>query len=1360
MTFDSDDEDDDEENIGGLDIREATPLSTAPNDAKRAKRRMPVEESEEEESEDDDVRVGIPQRREGRGLESAGPSSAQRRRVVVEEDESEEEEDDEEVDTRSTARSGRRSGDRLESAVPSSAQRPRRMDLDDGDEYDDDDDIEEDEDKETELKDNDHHSISRAPSNGVSMNRRADADGPQPKRRHQPGAIVRVKVTNFVTYTSAEFFPGPNLNMVIGPNGTGKSSLVCAICLGLGWGPQHLGRAKEVSEFIKNGCREATIEIELQRAETGPHSRVNPVFTRHMKREGNKSTWMINGTASNNKQVVALARSFQVQIDNLCQFLPQDKVVEFAQMNPMALLESTQRAVAPELLEHHKNLIKIREKQKDVLSNRKHDKEQLKNLENRQEGQRLEVENTRRRAEIKKKLEWLEKCRPITLYDDALKKSREAKLLQKELAADLKQLEKEVGPTLRRVREKETYEKDTLALKERREKELKNGEKVCDDLEKAMGKCDADSDECEALRKAELSGVNPKKQDRLKYRQTIRNLTRQIEEGQEPYDLTPINNQIRSKTAQRNEAGAAKEETKQRMIEIRGQGNAIKDDIVELRARLDALDTEAGKQMTKLEKASVQTHKAWKWIQDNQDQFQKTVFGPPMVTCSLKDPGMAKVMEPLFQENDFKFITVQCQQDFITCQRKLIQENKWSDISIRVCSTASLDQFRPPMPSEKLRELGLDGWAIDFIDGPPTVIAMLCFERSLHQNGVGRREISNAQYQAIVKTGMRSFVAGATSYRLTHRAEYGEAGKATSARPVRDPRVWAEQPIDSGLKANLQRQINEKNGHAAELVQLLKELKEKGLGYQDSYNKLVEELEELTQEKATRQEALVKFAGLPQEKAQAEDKLREAEEFLQGVRHRVKELVARKDKIMLEKAEIAVKYAAAVSQLRVFHQQLLEAEVMHIEALSDYQSLKARNEDIHNLLTTRRLEERHAEKLAKEKTVAARELYQKVQELQNLGNKNAEEGDSALNDIFQEIANKHSAPEGYGPDDLEADIDTIKADLELVQGGEQRVIDEFEKRETMIATLKERLAASKAKDVEIAAVIRETRDLWETKLDELVGVISDQFGENFRRIGCAGSVAVHKANAPDDEVELDTDTNNDDDNAENPKNPDGNGLDFANWALHISVKFREAEPLSLLDSHRQSGGERAVSTIFYLMALQSLSRAPFRVVDEINQGMDPRNERMVHGRMVDIAAGGNGENGGSQYFLVTPKLLGGLKYRSGMTVLCIVSGENMPAAGSGGVEESGGSSRVDFRKLVQRARELGLGNTNASRGGVGGGGVVAGRRIDSGVAMGSSSFDSMNDMYGNGDGDGDRDGDGDEVIVHRHTGRLTTSVAA
>ena len=123
------------------------------------------------------------------------------------------------------------------------------------------------------------------------------------------------------------------------------------------------------------------------------------------------------------------------------------------------------------------------------------------------------------------------------------------------------------------------------------------------------------------------------------------------------------------------------------------------------------------------------------------------------------------------------------------------------------------------------------------------------------------------------------------------------------------------------------------------------------------------------------------------------------------------------------------------------------------------------------------------------------------------------------------------------------------------------------------------------------------------------------------------------------------------------------------------------------------------------MSLQSLTKSPFRVVDEINQGMDPRNERLVHKRMVGIACGivdqptkktatpqheeddGNDEEmvradntrrGGSQYFLITPKLLHNLTYERGMRVLCIASGEYMPAD----------RSRVDFKGCVDLMRGL------------------------------------------------------------------------
>ena len=59
--------------------------------------------------------------------------------------------------------------------------------------------------------------------------------------------------------------------------------------------------------------------------------------------------------------------------------------------------------------------------------------------------------------------------------------------------------------------------------------------------------------------------------------------------------------------------------------------------------------------------------------------------------------------------------------------------------------------------------------------------------------------------------------------------------------------------------------------------------------------------------------------------------------------------------------------------------------------------------------------------------------------------------------------------------------------------------------------------------------------------------------------------------------------------------------DFSRYSVKISVKFRDSEELQPLNAHRQSGGERSVSTMLYLMALQGITACPFRVVDEINQ---------------------------------------------------------------------------------------------------------------------------------------------------------------
>jgi chromosome segregation ATPase len=105
--------------------------------------------------------------------------------------------------------------------------------------------------------------------------------------------------------------------------------------------------------------------------------------------------------------------------------------------------------------------------------------------------------------------------------------------------------------------------------------------------------------------------------------------------------------------------------------------------------------------------------------------------------------------------------------------------------------------------------------------------------------------------------------------------------------------------------------------------------------------------------------------------------------------------------------------------------------------------------------------------------------------------------------------------------------------------------------------------------------------------------------------------------------------------------------------MQMRVNFNQGT-LTDLSGQRHSGGERAVSTIMYLMALQEMTHTPFRAVDEINQGMDERNERLVFDRIVQTCCLPERP----QYFLVSPKLLQGLRAmeHDDVTVLMVWNG--------------------------------------------------------------------------------------------------------
>ena len=201
-----------------------------------------------------------------------------------------------------------------------------------------------------------------------------------------------------------DFSPGPYLNMIIGPNGTGKSTIVCGIALGLGAGPKILGRASDINSFVKQNKDDGYIEIHLRSSNRDS----NHVIKRFINSSDKNSKYEINDQQSSLKEIKDLVTSYGIQIQNLCSFLPQDKVSEFAQMSPSLLLVETQKVAEGSgignLTDCHEKLIesgKSQQKLDDKLKDMKNDKENLENLNKSQE---QEIERYYARKAIEKKV--------------------------------------------------------------------------------------------------------------------------------------------------------------------------------------------------------------------------------------------------------------------------------------------------------------------------------------------------------------------------------------------------------------------------------------------------------------------------------------------------------------------------------------------------------------------------------------------------------------------------------------------------------------------------------------------------------------------------------------------------------------------------------------------------------------------------------------------------------------------------------------------------------------------------------------------------------------------------------------------
>lgn len=210
------------------------------------------------------------------------------------------------------------------------------------------------------------------------------------------------------------------------------------------------------------------------------------------------------------------------------------------------------------------------------------------------------------------------------------------------------------------------------------------------------------------------------------------------------------------------------------------------------------------------------------------------------------------------------------------------------------------------------------------------------------------------------------------------------------------------------------------------------------------------------------------------------------------------------------------------------------------------------------------------------------------------------------------------AEEPDSPEDLENKINDLNGVIQCLCYVDNNVIDEIKNLELSIGRYKASLEELQNSQQEVSQSIRASHTDWYNTVSECIAQINNKFGEYMTELKFAGEVViVYKS-----EFQYDT------------------------YGLQIRVKYRENEKLEMLDSYRQSGGERTLAIAIFLLSMQEQCRVPFRFADELNQGVDPTNERKLFELFVTQIS----KAGPSQYFFITPKLLPGLSHNNHMKV--------------------------------------------------------------------------------------------------------------
>ncbi|CAA2952068.1 structural maintenance of chromosomes 5 [Olea europaea subsp. europaea] len=1023
------------------------------------------------------------------------------------------------------------------------------------------------------------------------------ADEPRPKRSkisrgdddYMLGNITEIELCNFMTFNKLTCKPGSRLNLVIGPNGSGKSSLVCAIALGLGGEPQLLGRASSVGAYVKRGEESGYIKISLR----GESKEERITITRKIYTR-NKTEWLFNGKMVAKKEITEIIQRFNIQVNNLTQFLPQDRVCEFAKLTPVQLLEETEKAVGdPQLpIQHHALIVKSQELKKferAVESNRG-SLDQLKAVNAELE---KDVERVRQREELlakaesmKKKLPWLKYDLKKAKYIEAKEQEKEAKLKLDEAAKVLNELRE---PIEKQKRVKTAQEAKCKKINGLIDGNMKKRMQFLEDENRLGVLMQGKYNEMEELRHQEESRqqrISRAKEDLTAAEAELTNLP--------PYE--PPKHKIEQLSARIVELEGTAKEIRSEKMEKEKYLNHNRSILRQCTDKLRDMENATNKRLQALRNSGAEKiFEAYQWVQEHRNEFNKEVYGPVLLEVNVSNRFHADCLEGHVAHYIWKAFITQDSDD-----RDFLFKNLRSyDVPV-INHVGDEGQHRNPFQTtEEMLKLGISSRLDQVFEAPHAVKDVLTSQFGLEHSYIGSKETdqkadqvlglrimdvwtpenhyrwSRSRYGGHVSASVESVT---RSQLLLCNLDVGEIERLKSRKTELEDTI---STIDSDLKA-LQMELRQKEDEAAE------------------HRREREEIVNMSQKEKKKRREMENLVNQRRIKLKSIERENDPDVSITKVIDQVKELKIQRFQCAMEIKGLlveAVAYRRSFAELNMVSIEL-EAKIKEMESNVKQQERFAMQASLNFEYRKKEVED------CREELIDAKKHAESVAVIT-----------PELEHAFLEMP--------VSIEELEAAIQDTISQANSILFLNHNILEEYEGRRRKIEDLSQKQEMDEKELHSRVVEINALKESWLPTLRSLVTQINETFSHNFQEMAVAGEVSL-----------------------------DEHDMDFDQYGILIKVKFRQTGQLQLLSAHHQSGGERSVSTILYLVSLQDLTNCPFRVVDEINQGMDPINERNMFQQLVRAASQPNTP----QCFLLTPKLLPNLEYSDACSILTVMNG--------------------------------------------------------------------------------------------------------